>query len=106
MVLHAVEDDHAVAWRFDSVLPYFELTTHPEIDDLGLDQALGGLLQGALQFANADDEHATFAQAFLYGEFSEEMGFSRAAAAVSALVAGGIKQRAEDRRRRNLKRAR
>ena len=96
MVLHAAEDDDAVAGRFDLVAEDLEAVAEAEAGDLAFDQPLGGLRQRPLRLANADRQRAALGLAGLDQKLAEEMRFSRAAAAVRALVARGRQQRLEN----------
>ncbi len=93
MVLHAPEDDEAVAGRFDLVAIDLEAMAEAEARDLAFDQALGGLRQRPLRLANAHRQRAGLGLAGLDEEFAEEVRFAGAATAVSRLVAGGREQR-------------
>jgi hypothetical protein len=53
VILHASEDDEAVAGRLDLVAVYPEVTTEAERRDLAFDQPLARLRQRALRLANA-----------------------------------------------------
>ena len=54
MILHAPENDDAVAGRLDLVAVDLESVTEAECRDLALDQAFGRLRQRPLRLANAN----------------------------------------------------
>jgi hypothetical protein len=54
VILHAPEDDDAVAGCFDLVVEDPEPLSQAEGRDLAFDQALAGLRQRPLRLANAD----------------------------------------------------
>src|SRR6188768_2682865 len=58
IALHAAEDDDAVAGRCDLVAVDSELVAEAQRRDLAFYQALGGLRQRPLRFANADRRRA------------------------------------------------
>src|SRR5438874_8384160 len=82
IVLHAAEDDDAVAGCCNLVAEKPEPEAEAEASDLAFDQPLGGLHQRSLRLANAHRERAAFGLASLDQEFAEEMRFSRAASTV------------------------
>ena len=96
VVLHALEDDQAVAGGCDPVAVDPELRTDAEGGDLALDQALAGLRQRLLDFADADRERAPGRLAFFDQKLAEKMRLSRSATAEGALVAGRPQQRLEN----------
>jgi hypothetical protein len=87
VILHAAEDDDAVARRRDLVAEDLELMTETEGGDLAFDQPLGRLRQGSLRFANANRRSAALGLASLDQELAEKMRLTRAAPSVRALVA-------------------
>jgi hypothetical protein len=66
VILHPLEDDEAIAGRFDHLAEYLEALGLSEIIGLQgiFDQLLGGLFEGLLHFADADaamtGEHQVF----------------------------------------------
>jgi hypothetical protein len=69
VILHALEDDEAIAGRFDHLAEYLEALGLAEVVGLQgiFDQLLGGLLEGLLDFADADAAMAGEHQV-LFGE--------------------------------------
>ncbi len=93
VVLHALEDDDAAAWRVDLVLLDVELLRHAHRGDLVLQQPLDRLLKALLHLADARPTSPGVHQAALDQQLSEEMGLPRASTAVHAFVAGSLQQR-------------
>jgi hypothetical protein len=95
MILHAPEDDHAIAGRGDLVGIELEARTDAERRNLALDQSLGRLRERPLRLANADRERAAFGLAHLDQKLAKEVRFAGAPAAKCPLVARGLQQRLE-----------
>jgi hypothetical protein len=93
VILHAAEDDDAVAGRCDLVAVDSELVAEAQRRDLAFDQPLGGLRQRPLRLANAHRERATLGLAGLDQKLAEKMRFARTATAVHSLVACTLQQR-------------
>ena len=72
-MMHAAEDDEAVARRLDLVVEQLEAVAEPERSDLALDQPLGGLRQGALRLADADRKRAALGLAGFDQELAKKM---------------------------------
>ena len=75
VMLHAAEDNDAVAGRCDLVAVDSELVAEAQRRDLAFDQALGGLRQRPLGFANADRRRAALGLAGLDQQLPEECDF-------------------------------
>src|SRR6185437_16702115 len=101
MILHAAENDEAVARRLDLVGIDLEAGAEAKRGDLALDQPLGGLCQRALRLADADRERAALSLASLDQKLAEEVRLARAPAPESAFVASGREQRLKHPRCRN-----
>jgi hypothetical protein len=95
VILHAPEDDEAVARGFDLVAIDLELVTEAEAGDLALDQPLGRLRQRPLRLADAHRQRAALGLASLHQKLPKEVGLSRTATSVNRLVPGGRQQRFE-----------
>ena len=96
VILHAPEDDDAVAGRLDLVAEQPEAAAEPEAFDLAFDQPLGGLRQRPLRLADAHRERAALGLAGFDQKLAEEIRFPRAPAAVNRLVPRGVQERLED----------
>ena len=105
MVLHPLEDDHAVAGRADLLAIDFEAgrLAQAVARELGLDQPLGAVLERLLDLADADAEQAPLAEAIVDQLLGEEMRLARSPPALGALVARRRQQRLEHRSGRELK---
>ena len=103
MILHALEDDHAVARRLDAVVIDTEGGADFEVDDLRFDQPLGGFLERLLRLADAHRERTLLPQTLLDHELAEEMRLARATTAICTFVAGGLKKRPKYRSCWNVK---
>ena len=84
VILHAPENDNAVARRFDLVAIDLEPVAETEAGDLAFDQALGRLRQRPLRLADADRRCAALGLAGFDQQFSEEVRLAGAAAAKDA----------------------
>ena len=98
VILHADEDDEAVAWRLYAVVEDAEQRPDTEGFDLLLDEALGGLREGALDLTDADGCGSWLQDAVFDEDFGEEVDLAAAPASVCALVAGWREERLEDAR--------
>jgi len=102
MVLHAAENNDAVAGCLDLVAIQLESAADAKGSDLALDQPLARLRKGPLRLTNADRQRTAFGLAGLDHKLSEKMRFSRAPSAESCLVPGRRQQRLKDPGRRNF----
>src|SRR5262249_60521226 len=93
VILHAAEDDDAVARRLDLVGEHLKARAKTERSDLALDQPLARLRQRPLRLADADRQRAALGLAGLDQQFTEEMRLAGAAPAVNTFVARGLEQR-------------
>ena len=99
MVLHTLEDNQAIAWRFNAVVLHVELRTDTVSLYLVLDQKLCGLLEALENLTDADCPTPRHPQVIFNNELSKEMRLARAAAPVGALIPGRGQQREEHFRR-------
>lgn len=101
-VLHAAEDDDAVARRLDLVAIELETAADPERGDLALDQPLARLPQRPLRLANAYRERTPLSLAGLDQQLAEEVRFARSSAAVNSLISSRFENRFKDLRCRDF----
>ena len=94
MVLHALEDDHAVALLgLDDRLLDLEVSTSVHLLDLGLEQALDRLRQRLLDLAHADAAPLLVHDVGLDHQLGKHVRLAGASATPCAFVAAGLHQR-------------
>src|SRR5581483_9835502 len=101
-MIHAAENDEAVARCLDLVIEDLEAVTETKRRDLAFDQTLGGLRQRALRLADTDRKGAALGLAGLDQKLAEKMRLAGTSSAERALVSRGLEQRLKDPRRRNF----
>src|SRR5690606_39835201 len=89
VVLHALEDDQAIARRADLRLQRAEVRPHAHGFDLVLYEALDRLLQRLLHFTDAHPSQAGLHQGPLNKGLREEVALAATATSVRALVSCG-----------------
>ena len=91
MVLHALEDDHAVAvLGLDDGFLHLEVGARVHLLNLQFKQALDGLSQALLHLAHADRPAGLVHDVRFDHQLGKRMGLARASAAECGFVAGGL----------------
>ena len=78
MILHALEQDNAIATRFDLVNLHIEMRPEPQSLNLVLDQPLGRILQALLNFSNTNATKARIPIVIINQHLSKKMRLARA----------------------------
>jgi len=87
VILHSLEDDHAVTRGFYPVLPYLEGIPDAQVLYLSFKQPLGRLRKASLRFTDTKREKSALRQAIDNKLFGEEIGLARPSPAVRPAIA-------------------